>query len=116
MADHREGLYAFTNATIHKSWNEMLDNATLVIRNGKVESIGQGIAVPDGAVVLDLAGKSIYPSFIDIYADYGMPEVKRERGGGGFGGPTQFESTKEGAYNWNMALKPEFNAVRCIQG
>lgn len=109
VADHREGLYAFTNATIHKSWNEKLDNATLVIRNGKVESIGQGILVPDGAVILDLAGKTVYPSFIDICSDYGMPEVKRERGGG-FGDPTQFESSKDGAYSWNMALKPEFDA------
>lgn len=109
VADHREGLYAFTNATIHKSWNEKLENATLIIRKGKVEAIGQGILVPDGAVILDLAGKTVYPSFIDIYSDYGMPEIKRERGGG-FGGPTQFESSKEGAYSWNMALKPEFNA------
>ncbi|MEO1261654.1 MAG: amidohydrolase family protein [Bacteroidota bacterium] len=109
VADHREGLYAFTNATIHKSWNEKLDNATLVIRNGKVESVGQGVAVPKGAVIIDLAGKAIYPSFIDIYSNYGMPEVKRNRGSG-FGGPTQFESKKDGAYSWNMALKPEFNA------
>ena len=111
VADHREGLFVFTNATIYKSWNEKLDNATLVIRNGKVESVGLGIAVPDGAVVVDLAGKTVYPSFIDINSDYGMPEVKRERGGGGFGGPTQFESNKDGAYGWNMALKPEFNAA-----
>ena len=109
VADHREGLYAFTNATIHKSWNEKLDNATLVIRDGKIESVGQGVAVPKGAVVIDLAGKSVYPSFIDVYSNYGMPEIKRNRSRG-FGGPTQFESKKDGAYSWNMALKPEFEA------
>ncbi len=110
VADNREGLYAFTNATIYKSWNEKLDNATLVIRKGKVEAIGQGIAVPGDAVVIDASGKTIYPSFIDIYTDYGMPEVKREGGGRGWGGPTQFTSDKSGAYMWNEALKPEFQA------
>ena len=110
VADHRDGLFAFTNATIYKSWNEKLDNATLVIRKGKVEAVGQGIAVPPDAVVIDASGKTIYPSFIDIYTDYGMPEVKRESGGRGFGGPTQFESDKPGAYMWNEALKPEFQA------
>jgi imidazolonepropionase-like amidohydrolase len=110
VADQRDGLYAFTNATIYKSWNEKLDNATLVIRKGKVENIGQGIAVPPDAVVIDASGKTIYPSFIDIYTDYGMPEVKRDAGGRGFGGPSQFESDKPGAYMWNEALKPEFQA------
>ncbi len=109
VADQREGLYAFTNVTIYKSWNEKLDDATMVIRKGKIMAIGLGIAVPDGAVVLDVAGKTIYPSFIDIYSNYGMPGVKLERSGG-FNAPTKFESEKDGAYSWNMALKPEFHA------
>ena len=83
VADHREGLYAFTNATIYKSWNEKLDNATLVIRKGRVEAVGQGIAVPPGAVVIDAKGKTIYPSFIELVSDYGMP---KERPGGDSGG------------------------------
>ncbi|HHM21226.1 MAG TPA: amidohydrolase, partial [Bacteroidetes bacterium] len=101
-----------TNATIYKSWNERLEEATLIIREGKVESIGQGIPVPEGAVIIDLAGKTVYPSFIDMYAAYGMPEVKRSSEGGGrmFGGPTQYLSSKDGPYSWNMALKPEFRA------
>ena len=48
VADHRDGLYAFTNATIYKSHNQKLENATLVIKDGKVVSVGQGIAVPAG--------------------------------------------------------------------
>ncbi|MBI5916511.1 MAG: amidohydrolase family protein [Bacteroidetes bacterium] len=110
VADHRDGLYAFTNATIFKSWNEKLENATLVIRKGKVEAIGQGIAVPSGAVVIDAVGKTIYPSFIDLYTDYGMPEKPAAPPGGGFGGRSQHLSDKEGAFSWNEALKPEYQA------
>ncbi|MBI1226770.1 MAG: amidohydrolase family protein [Bacteroidetes bacterium] len=108
-ADNREELYAFTNATIFQHWNKKLENATLVIRKGKVEAIGIGIAVPKDAVVIDAAGKTIYPSFIEIYSDYGMPERPQTSGGGGRRG-SQYLSNKEGAYAWNQALKPEFQA------
>ena len=111
VADHRDGLYAFTNATIYKSWNEKLENATLVIRKGKVEAIGQGISVPQDAVVIDAAGKTIYPSFIELYSDYGMAEERsggQQRGGGGR--TQQFTTDKDGAFAWNQALKPEYQA------
>lgn len=115
VADHRDGLYAFTNATIHKSWNEKLENATLVIRKGKVEALGTGIPVPKGAVVIDVKGKIIYPSFIDIYTDYGMPQDRPAQAGSGgiesFLRPQQYLSDKPGAFAWNEALKPEFQAV-----
>ncbi|MCF8245967.1 MAG: amidohydrolase family protein [Saprospiraceae bacterium] len=110
VADNREGLYAFTNATIYKSWNEKLENATLIIRKGKVAAIGNGIAVPKDAVVIDAAGKTIYPAFIDIYTDYGMPEKKDGGPGGGGGRGQQMLSDKGGAYAWNEALKPEYQA------
>ncbi|MFK7946317.1 MAG: amidohydrolase family protein [Saprospiraceae bacterium] len=107
--DHREGLYAFTNATIHTSHKQTLDNATLVIREGKIEAVGVGVTVPKGAVVVDLDGKHIYPSFIDLYNQYGLEKVKavgtRSRR------QPQMLSNKPGAFLWNEALKPEFNAA-----
>ncbi|MEN0006183.1 MAG: amidohydrolase family protein [Bacteroidota bacterium] len=107
VADHREGLYAFTNATIHVSDQQVLEKATLLIRRGKIEAVGTSVSVPDGAVTIDLAGKHVYPSFIEAYSNYGMPEVKRERRSRR--GP-QMLSNKEGAYSWNQALQPEFGA------
>ncbi|MCC6724869.1 MAG: amidohydrolase family protein, partial [Saprospiraceae bacterium] len=109
VADQREGLYAFTNATIFKSWNEKLENATLVIRKGKVEAIGIGVPVPQDAVIVDASGKTIYPGFIDLYTEYGMPEKQPAKPGGG-GRGQQMLSDKAGAYSWNQALKPEYNA------
>ena len=106
--DERDGLYAFTNATIYKTYNEKIDNATLVIKNGKVELIGTRITIPEGAIIIDLKGKFIYPGFIDMYSSYGVPELKRESNRG-FRGQQKL-SKKEGAYSWNQALKPEFRA------
>jgi imidazolonepropionase-like amidohydrolase len=107
--DERDGLYAFTNATIQKSWNEKIENATLLIRNGRIEAVGVGIVVPKGAVVFDLKGRFIYPSFIDPFSNYGMSESvpNAQRGRGESQQPL---SNKRGAFAWNESMKSEFKA------
>ncbi len=109
VKDSRDGHYAFTNATIYKSATEKIDNATLVIKKGKIISVSSGERVPTGAVEIDAKGKTIYPSFIELYSNYGMPEVKKSEGGG-WNKPIQMLSKKNGAYSWNQALKTEFRA------
>ncbi len=109
VADQRDGLYAFTNATIFKSYNNRLESATLVIKDGKVQQCGVGVPVPADAVIIDCQGKTIYPSFIEIYGDYGVPEAKAEKSERGRGKPQDL-TKKPGAYAWNQALKPEMRA------
>src|SRR6476619_2521411 len=81
VADPRHGQYAFTNATIVKDANTTLTNATMIIREGKILAVGTNLKVPEGTVVVNCAGKFIYPSFIDIYADYGTALPQRQPGG-----------------------------------
>ena len=107
--DERSGLYAFTNAIIIVDPQTTLQNATLLIRNGRVEAVGTSVTLPAGTVVADLKGKRIYPALIDIDSDYGMPDVPRNTGGGRSGAP-QYESNKKGAYYWNQAVQPENDA------
>ncbi|TPE44201.1 amidohydrolase family protein [Pontibacter mangrovi] len=107
--DERAGLVAFTNATVHTDYKTTIPNATLVIRDGKVEAVGENVKVPAGAVVMDAKGKHIYPGLVDMFSDYGLPEVKAERRS--WTAPPQLESTKEGVYNWNEAIRPETDAV-----
>lgn len=112
VTDKRDGSYAFTNATIVKDAQTTLTNATLVIKDGKIVAVGSGIAVPKDAVVVDCKGKYIYPSFIDIYSDYGMPQQQRAQGGFNFGAPAQLVSNQKGAYGWNQALRSDVNAYK----
>jgi len=111
--DERPGLVALTNATIHTDYKTTLNNATLIIRNGKVEAVGTNVKVPAGAVIVDAKGKHIYPGFVDMFSNYGMPEVKRAQRG--WGSAPQMESTKQGAYSWNQAIRPETNAVELFK-
>ncbi len=111
VADSRHGHYAFTNATIVKDAATTLTNATLVRKDGRIVSVGTSLKVPEGAVEVDCKGKYIYPSFIDIYADYGTPALQRV---GGFtpGQQPQLSTAAKGPYGWNQAIKSDAEAYK----
>lgn len=112
VLDERTGHYAFTNATIVKDAATTLTNATLVIKEGKIVAVGNNIKVPQGAVEIDCKGKYIYPSFIDIYSDYGTPAIQPRQGGFNFAQQSQLTTAAKGAYGWNQAIKTEVDAFR----
>ncbi|WP_192821397.1 amidohydrolase family protein [Rufibacter sp. LB8] len=111
--DERSGLRAFTNATIYVDHQTKLENATLVIKDGKIVAVGTKVSIPTGAQVVDLKGKTVYPGFVDPFSTYGMPAMPPRTGG--FGGGPQAESKKEGAYSWNQAIRPETNAAEVFK-
>jgi imidazolonepropionase-like amidohydrolase len=111
VADKRDGCYAFIHATIVKDGNTTLPDATLLVRKGKIIGIGADIQVPAYAVTIDCKGKYIYPSFIDVYTDYGVNTPQRERTGGDFRAPAQLTSNQKGAYGWNQAIHTDINAA-----
>jgi len=109
VQDERPDIHAFTNATIITDANTTIEGAVLIIKGAIIESVGKGISIPQGATVVDLKGKRIYPSFVESYSNYGVPEPTRQ-GPAGFRGDPQLESKKKGAYNWNQAINPEVEA------
>ncbi len=106
-ADKNSNYTVFKNATIHVSPSETIKKGTLVIQDGKVVSVGKSSNAPANAIVVDLAGKSIYPSFIDIYTDFGVEKPERPRGGGR---GSQYDNTRDGFY-WNDHIRPETEAI-----
>ena len=91
---------AFTNATIHVSPTEVIENGTLLIKEGKVVSVGKSINIPKNTTTVDLSGKTIYPSFIDMYTTFGITKPKRGGNGPNYG------ASRSGFY-WNDHIMPE---------
>jgi imidazolonepropionase-like amidohydrolase len=110
VADKRDGHYAFTNATIVKDGQTTLQNATWVIKDGKIVAVGSNLNVPRDAVVIDCKDKYIYPSFIDAYSDYGISDPASLPRSFNFSAPAQLTSNKRGAYGWNQALRSDVDA------
>ncbi|NVK53162.1 MAG: amidohydrolase family protein [Flavobacteriaceae bacterium] len=97
---------AFTNATIYVTPSQLIKKGTLLVKNGKVIEVGRRVKIPNGVKTIDLSGKSIYPSFIEVYSNFGVkrptPTPNRSR-------LTQYESNRKGYY-WNDHIRPETNA------
>ena len=106
----KDDCYAFIHATIVKDAGMTIQDADLVIRKGKIESVGKQINLPTDALIVDCHGKYIYPSFIDMYTDYGTEPVKE--GTTGNRGQKQMLSNTKGAYGWNQAIRSENDAAK----
>ena len=101
-------LYAFVNANLYLDYETLIPNAVLIIQDGKVINAGQKLSVPQNAVSIDLQGKYIYPSFIDLYSDYGMPSNTFQKKGPG----PQMESNYKGAFGWNQAIRSNVESYK----
>jgi imidazolonepropionase-like amidohydrolase len=68
LRSHPPGVFALTGAKVVVNPEITLDSATIIVRNGKIEAVGD-VKVPADAKEISLAGKTIYPGFIDAYAE-----------------------------------------------
>jgi imidazolonepropionase-like amidohydrolase len=58
-----------TNATIWTSGPEgVLEDADMLVRNGKIVRLGQDLRVPEGAVVVDAEGRHVTAGLIDAHS------------------------------------------------
>ncbi|WP_100844927.1 amidohydrolase family protein [Flavobacterium sp. 5] len=97
---------AFTNAKIYISPTQIIEKGTLLIQNGKVVGTGDALTIPKNSTVIDLKGKFIYPSFIDIYTNFGIEKPKKNFSEDD--GPLY--NTKRVGYYWNESIRSEINA------
>jgi imidazolonepropionase-like amidohydrolase len=65
-------LTAIRNATIFTAAGPRLERATIVLRDGKIASIGTEVSVPADAVVIDGTGKYVTPGLIDTHSHLGV--------------------------------------------
>ncbi len=59
LRSHPPGVFALTGAKVIVSPEVTLDSATVVVRDGKIEAVGD-LKVPDDAKEISLSGKTIY--------------------------------------------------------
>jgi imidazolonepropionase-like amidohydrolase len=101
LRDNAPGVHALTNARIVTAPGRTLENATLVIRDGVIEAVGANVRAPADARVWDMAGRTLYPGFIDAYADVGMRTEFTE----------EDRAEQRGAVYWNPQVRSFVDAV-----
>lgn len=98
---------ALLNAKIYVSPTQIIEKGTMLIKDGKIISVGTSVAIPKNAMQINLEGKFIYPSFIDMYTNFGIEVPKTSRSEGN---NNPLYDTKRKGYYWNEHIKTEVNA------
>ncbi|HEU4472885.1 MAG TPA: amidohydrolase family protein [Flavisolibacter sp.] len=66
---------AITNATVHIGNGQVLNNATVLIVDGKITAVGTNVTVPAGAQTVNAQGKHVYPGLILSASVLGLVEI-----------------------------------------
>jgi hypothetical protein len=99
----------FENAKIHVDPNTVIENGMFAVRDGKITAIGKSLNVPANSHRIDLKGKEVYPSFIDLSTVNSA--IKKPQRSNNNSNQPQYEAEREGYY-WNDHIRPETNAVQ----
>ena len=92
---------AITGGTVYPVSGPKIENATVVIRDGRITAVGAGIAVPAGATRIDASGKWVTPGFIDGAGQMGLREI------------SAVDNTNEGAFRGDE-VAASFNVLEGI--
>ena len=68
-----------TNATVHVGNGQVLNNASVVVTDGKISAVGTNVTAPANAKTINAQGKHVYPGLILSSTNLGLVEVNSVR-------------------------------------
>jgi imidazolonepropionase-like amidohydrolase len=66
---------AITGGKVYTVTGAPIENATVVITNGKISAVGANVAIPASARRIDAAGKWVTPGFVNASTSLGVAEI-----------------------------------------
>jgi len=74
-------VHALKGARVVIAPGRVLDQATIVMRDGRIAAVGEAsqVPIPSDARVWDAAGLTVYAGFIDAYVERAFDEDKEPR-------------------------------------
>jgi len=70
-AGELEDTVALKGATVHTAEGPVISDAIILVKEGKIAAVGTDVDIPQGAKVIDCAGKEIIPGLIDEHSHIG---------------------------------------------
>ncbi len=71
---------AITGARVHPVSSAVIENGTVLVRNGKIVAVGTNVTIPSDAERIDAAGKWVTPGLINSATQLGLIEVSQIAG------------------------------------
>jgi imidazolonepropionase-like amidohydrolase len=112
--------YAIKGAKIVTVSGGVIDNGSVVMRDGVIQAVGASVTIPADAIVTEGAGLTVYPGLIDMASSAPLetdgsdgPEAATGRGGRGGGGGPSFATREEADRAKREAiLRPDYQAAQ----
>ena len=76
-ARQQDQVTALVGATIHPVSRAPIENGVILVEGARITAVGAAsdVTIPDGAAMVNLAGKHVYPGMIDPATRMGMVEI-----------------------------------------
>lgn len=71
----QEGTLVIRNGIVHTGTGQVLRQGVIVIKDGKIQKVGDQVETAPGATVVDATGRHIYPGLILANTDLGLREI-----------------------------------------
>jgi imidazolonepropionase-like amidohydrolase len=68
-----------TNATIHVGNGQVMEKASILIKDGKIAAVGADLSAPAGSETINAQGKHVYPGLILTATNLGLVDVNAVR-------------------------------------
>src|SRR5208283_5141845 len=66
---------AIRGARVYTVSGPVLEKATVLIKDGLIEDVGENVAIPAGVTVIDGSGLNVYPGLIDALSTWGIADL-----------------------------------------
>ncbi len=74
------GSFMLKGGTVHTISGPVIENGSILVRNGKIVGVGRNLSAPEGVAVIDIAGRQVYPGMIDSASTIGLATDTTEIG------------------------------------
>jgi len=108
-------VHVLTGARVVVSPGVVLESASVVLRDGLIDVVGDEIELPPDARVWDLEGRVVYAGFIDTMSELGLPAGLKTPRPRGEDDPPPPEPPRQAASGfWNSRIQPELDVAELI--
>ena len=74
-----EPIHALQMRTLFWAPGQILSNATLLIQGDRILFVDSTSPIPVHAIIHEMDGDYIYPSFIELHSEYGIPKKRKSK-------------------------------------
>jgi imidazolonepropionase-like amidohydrolase len=66
------GNFLLKGGTVHTISGPVIENGSILVRDGRIIGVGHNLTAPEGVAVIDITGRQVYPGMIDSASTIGL--------------------------------------------